>query len=163
MLVSDRVAHKDDKRDEGKDNDDFLSRRHAGDLVLAHRFLGGNHALGKGHLVTARLGLDGLETSGLFRLRFGRGRCRLRSSGLGCGRGHRCGYGVRGGLLGLRTLGTQGSQLLALATGLFLGLATSLLGAELLQLGALLGRQWLGLKLGHGAALLVKGAPKAPR
>ena len=152
----DRVAHKDDKRDEGKDNDDFLSRRHARDLVLARRLLGGNHALGKGHLVTARLGLDGLGTNDLIRLRFGRGRCRLRSSGLECGRGCRCGCGVRGDLLGLRTLGTQGGQLLTLAACLFLGLATSLLGAELFQLGALLGRQWLGLKLGHGAALSFK-------
>ena len=152
----DRVAHKDDKRDEGKDNDDFLSRRHARDLVLAHRLLGGNHALGKGHLVTARLGLDGLGTGGLFRLRFGRGRCRLRSSGLGCGRGRRCGCGVRGDLLGLRTLGTQDSQLLTLATGLFTSLAAGLLGAELFQLGALLVGQWLGLKLGHGTALSFK-------
>ena len=152
----DRVAHKDDKRDEGKDNDDFLSRRHARDLVLAHRLLGGNHALGKGHLVTARLGLDGLGTGGLFRLRFGRGRCRLRSSGLGCGRGRRCGCGVRGGLLGLRTLGTQGSQLLTLATGLFPSLAAGLLSAELFQLGALLVGQWLGLKLGHDIALSFK-------
>ena len=62
----DRVAHKDDKRDEGKDNDDFLSRRHARDLVLARRLLGGNHALGKGHLVAAQLGLGRLGASGFF-------------------------------------------------------------------------------------------------
>ena len=152
----DRVAHKDDKRDEGKDNDDFLSRRHTGDLVLTRRLLGGNHALGKAHLVTARLGIDGLGTSGLFRLRFGRGRCRLRSSGLGCGRGLGLGCNLRSGLLGLLALGTQGGQLLTLAACLFLGLATSFLGAELFQLGAFLGRQWLGLKLGHGTALSFK-------
>ena len=146
----DRVAHKDDKRDEGKDNDDFLSRRHARDLVLARRLLGGNHALGKGHLVTARLGLDGLGTSDLFRLRFRCGGRGLRGGGLGRG------GDVRGGLLGLRTLGTQGGQLLTLAACLFLGLATSFLGAELFQLGAFLGRQWLGLKLGHGTALSFK-------
>ena len=50
-------------------------------------------------------------------------------------------------------LGTQGGQLLTLAPGLFLGLAAGLLGAELFLLGALLVRQWLGLKLGHSAAL----------
>ena len=55
----DRVAHKDDKRDEGKDNDDFLSRRHARDLVLARRFLGGNHALGK--VISSRLGLGSTD------------------------------------------------------------------------------------------------------
>ena len=37
----DRVDHKDDKRDEGEHDDDFLSRSHAGDLILARRLLGG--------------------------------------------------------------------------------------------------------------------------
>ena len=131
----------------------FLSRRHTGDLVLTRRLLGGNHALGKAHLVTARLGIDGLGTSGLFRLRFGRGRRGLRGGGPGRG------GDVRGGLLGLLALGTQGGQLLTLATCLFLGLAAGLLGAELFQLGAFLGRQWLGLKLGHGTALSFKKKP----
>ena len=53
-------------------------------------------------------------------------------------------------------LGTQGGQLLTLATGLFPGLAAGLLSAELFQLGALLVGQWLGIKLGHGAALSFK-------
>ena len=118
------------------------------------RLLGGDHALGKGHLVTARFGLDGLGTSGLFRLRFGCGGRGLRGGGLGRGRGPDA--NLRGGLLGLLALGTQGGQLLTLATCLFLGLAAGLLGAELFQLGALLGRQWLGLKLGHGTALSFK-------
>ena len=91
--------------------------------------------------------------SHLFRLRFGCGRRRLRGGGLGCGHGLALGCGIRGGLLGLCALGTQGSQLLTLATSLFLSLAAGLLGAELFQLGALLVRQWLGLKLGHGTAL----------
>ena len=93
--------------------------------------------------------------SHLFRLRFGCGRRRLRGGGLGRGHGHGLGrgHGVRGGLLALRALGTQGSQLLTLATSLFLSLAAGLLGAELFQLGALLVGQWLGLKLGHGTAL----------
>ena len=83
-------------------------------------------------------------------LRFRCGGRGLRGGGLGRG------GDVRGGLLGLLALGTQGGQLLTLATCLFLGLATSFLGAELFQLGAFLGRQWLGLKLGHGTALSFK-------
>ena len=91
--------------------------------------------------------------SHLFRLRFGRGRRRLRSGGLGRRGGLGRGCGARSGLLGLCALGTQSSQLLTLATSLFLSLAAGLLGAELFQLGALLVGQWLGLKLGHGTAL----------
>ena len=101
-------------------------------------------------VISARLGLDGLGTSDLFRLRFRCGGRGLRGGGLGRG------GDVRGGLLGLLALGTQGGQLLTLAACLFLGLATSFLGAELFQLGAFLGRQWLGLKLGHGTALSFK-------
>lgn len=118
----DRVNHKDDKRDEGEHDDDFLSRSHAGDLILARRLLGGDHALGKGHLVTARFGLDGFGVSGFFGLRFGCGGRGLRGGGLG--RGRRPGCNLRSGLLGLHALGTQGGQLLTLAARLFLGLAT---------------------------------------
>nr|DAL62640.1 MAG TPA_asm: hypothetical protein [Caudoviricetes sp.] len=138
----DRVAHKDDKRDQGEHDDDLLSRSHTRNLVLARRLLGGDHALSEGHFVAARLGLGRLGASGFFGLRLRRG-----------GLERRRGRGLRSGLLGLRALGTQGGQLLTLAAGLFLGLAAGLLGAELFQLGALLGRQWLGLKLGHGTAL----------
>ena len=62
----DRVAHKDDKRDQGERDDDLLSRGHTGDLALGRGLLGSDHALGKRHLVTARLGLGGLGTSGFF-------------------------------------------------------------------------------------------------
>ena len=75
------------------------------------------------------------------------------AAGLGAGAGSGAGSDATFAAAGLRALGTQGGQLLTLAACLFLGLATSLLGAELFQLGALLGRQWLGLKLGHDAAL----------
>ena len=94
----DRVDHKDNKRDEGEHDDDFLSRSHARDLVLARRLLGGNHALGKAHLVTARLRIDELGTSGLFRLRFRCGRRGFAAAGLGRAP---VGCALRGSLLGL--------------------------------------------------------------
>ena len=100
------------------------------------------------NVISSRLGLEstGLGRATFFRLRFGRG-------------GRRLGCGLGSGLIGLRTLGAQGDQLLTLATSLFLLLAAGLLGAELFQLGALLVRQWLGLKLGHSAALSFQKKP----
>ena len=51
----DRVDHKDNKRDEGEHDDDFLSRSHAGDLILARRSLEVTMRWAK--VISSRLGL----------------------------------------------------------------------------------------------------------